>query len=116
MISAVAHVNDGVVLFSTLGRFTDDRSAQLVPDTARLLSLADGTLLGGPLRESLKQPFSLGGLSCAPSELLCMLADAETDAGVVHRFEFNAQGKLSTESMVKLDTGVGLPPRGVGRF
>jgi hypothetical protein len=116
MISAVAHVNDEVVLFSTLGRYTEDLSAQLVPDTARLLSLTDGALLGDPLRESQKQPFTLGGLSCAPTEWVCMLADAETEGGVVHRFEFDPQSELSTASMVKLDTGVGLPPRGLGRF
>lgn len=115
-VSGVAHLSDDLLLFSTPGRYRDDRLEQLVPDTLRLFDLAESEVLGGALHQTVKYPFSLGDIECVPDMTICVLADAESGGGVLHHYRFSDQGNVLEESLIRLDTGVGLPPRTLGRF
>lgn len=115
MISSVAFVDDDTLLFTTFGRYNADLSAMEAPDTARLLDLEQGRLLGEPIHESSKLPYSLGDVSCAPAASTCAVTDAETDGGVLHYLRF-ADGAIDAHRMLKLDRDLGLPPRYLGNF
>ena len=82
-----------------------------VPDSARRLDLRLGQLDGAPLRESSLEPFTLGDIRCAPGASVCLLADAETDGGVLHRFDVDAAGALVDGTLIEVERGIGLPPR-----
>ena len=110
-INAVAYASAESLAFTTYGRFNADFSAMEVPDTARRLDLTLGELDGGPLRESGLEPFTLGDIRCARGAGVCLLADAETDGGVLHRFEVDAAGALVNGALIKIERGIGLPPR-----
>jgi hypothetical protein len=115
MISSVAFANETTVLFTTFGRYNDDLSKMVSPDTARLFDLASGELIGEPLHESSAIPYSLGDVSCAPAASTCVFTDAETNGGVLHHLSI-LSGKLEGHTMVKLDSELGLPPRYLGSF
>lgn len=110
-INSVAYASAGSLAFTTYGRFNADFSAMELPDSARRLDLARGTLDAAPLRESSLEPFTLGDIRCAPSPGVCLLADAETDGGVLHRFDVDAAGALVNGTLVEIERGIGLPPR-----
>ena len=115
MIANLAFVDQETLLFTTFGRYQDDLSQMAAPDTARLLDLEDGSLRGEPLQQTKSVPFSLGDVSCAPDAGTCVLADAETDGGVLHHFRIQG-GDMQQRVRVSLDDGLGLPPRSLGRF
>jgi hypothetical protein len=53
---------------------------------------------------------------CVPNEGACFVADAETNGGVVHRFEIRPDGSLHADSLIQVDRTTGLPPRYLGTF
>lgn len=110
-VNSVAYASGASLAFTTYGRFNADFSAMELPDTARQLDLTLGELSGAPLHESTFEPFTLGDLRCAPGSSICLLADAETDGGVLHRFDVDAAGALVNGSLLEIERGIGLPPR-----
>lgn len=115
MLSAVAFVDETSVLFTTYGRYANDLTRMAAPDTARLLDLTTGKLVGEPLVRSNYEPFTLGAVGCAPAERTCVLADAETDGGVLHYFRLG-DAAMEHDVPIRLDRTLGLPPRYVTRF
>lgn len=109
-VNSVAYASGVSLAFTTYGRFNADFSAMELPDTARQLDLTLGEL-SAPLRESTFEPFTLSDLRCAPSSSVCLLADAETDGGVLHRFDVDATGALLNGTLLEVERGIGLPPR-----
>jgi hypothetical protein len=67
------------------------------------------------LLRSQKTPFSLGEARCAPACGRCLVADAETDGGVVHRFDLEA-GVFKHAGAVAPEPRIALPPRYLGAF
>jgi hypothetical protein len=110
-INSLAYASANSLAFTTYGRFNADFSAMEAPDSARRLDLALGELDGAPLRQSNLEPFTLGDIRCAPGVSVCLLADAETDGGVLHRFDVDASGALVDGTLIELERGIGLPPR-----
>lgn len=116
MISSVSFVSDGTLAFTTYGRYNDDFSEQAAADTARLVDLDSGSLIGAPLHESQTAPFSLGQVACRPEAGTCMLADAETQGGALHAFSIQVDGSLDEPTTTIVDWGLGLPPRSFGAY
>lgn len=97
----------------TFGRFGADGSAIEADDEARTLSLRDGALSPPWLSGG---PFSLGDVACSLVDGVCLVADAETDGGVLHRLALSADGALRVTGTVQPDAASGLPPRAIGVF
>ena len=115
MIAGLAFVDERTLVFTTFGRYADDLSQMAAPDTARLLDIEDGELLGEPFAQSKSIPFTLGDVSCSPDTRTCVLCDAETDGGVLHHFRV-VDGELEDRFRIRTDDGLGLPPRALGQF
>jgi hypothetical protein len=103
----------GLLFFGTLGHF-DDAGAVAALDT--LLELDTDSAAISQVLQSQSQPFSLGGIHCAPECGACFAADAERAGGSVLRFPIEATGELDTPVPVRAETRVGLPPRYLGAF
>jgi hypothetical protein len=103
----------GQLFFGTLGHF-DDSGAVAAKDALLLLDThsAEASLV----LSSQSQPFTLGGVRCAPSCGVCFAADAERSGGSVLRFALDAAGALDPPEAVRAETRVGLPPRYLGAF
>ncbi|HEX3853622.1 MAG TPA: hypothetical protein VHW01_21805, partial [Polyangiaceae bacterium] len=100
-------VAPGLVFFGTLGHF-DDAGAVAAQDT--LLELDTNSAQLSEVLQSQSEPFSLGGVRCAPECGACFAADAERAGGSVLRFPVDGAGKLGTPEAVRAETRVGLPP------
>lgn len=116
---SVAFASEDQLLFTTLGRFGSGGERQ-VDDTLTVVDLAAGEL-GAPevLLRSKTLPFSLGEVRCAEACGRCLVADAETDGGVVHRFDVGAgddRRALVHAGAFHADPQTGLPPRYLGAF
>jgi hypothetical protein len=97
----------------TFGRFDADGAAVEADDEARTLDLRGGAvsapwLTGGP--------FSLGDIACSLLDGVCLVADAETDGGVLQRFALGPDGALQATGTLRSDAASGLPPRAIGLF
>jgi hypothetical protein len=114
-IGSVAFATATSLVFTTTGRFMDDFVTQAAPDTLRRLNLANGLLTGDPLAQSQSTPFSIGDVRCAP-EQVCLLADAETNGGVLTRFDVANDGSLVNAVSEAPNPELGLPPRYLGAF
>jgi hypothetical protein len=101
------------ILFTSYGRFASDLSVA-AQDTLRVLDL-NTAQVSTPILQTERTPFSLGDVLCVPSEGSCLVADAETQGGVVHRFEIE-DGVPIADHLISVDTATGLPPRYLGRF
>lgn len=97
----------------TFGRFDAEGSAIESDDEARTLSLRDGAISPPWLRGG---PFSLGDIACSLLDGVCLVADAETDGGVLHRLGLDADGALRVTGTLQPDAASGLPPRTIGVF
>ena len=115
-INALSYASPTSLAFTTNGRYNADFSAMEVADSARRLDLESGLVDVSPLRESSLSPFTLGDIRCEPSARTCLLADAETDGGVVHRFEIDVNGALVNGIPITLERSVGLSPRSIGLY
>lgn len=60
-------------------------------------------------------PFSLSSVECAEACGTCMVADDARAGGVLHHYELGDAGLTLVES-IKVETHIGLPPRGLARF
>lgn len=92
--------------------FGSDEGASPVPD--RLVSVDLSTTESSDLLRSGEQPYTLGGVACAPGRGLCLAADA--GRGVVHRFRGSGGRGLSATDAVRPDPRTGIPPRELGRL
>ncbi|WP_438024090.1 hypothetical protein [Sorangium sp. So ce233] len=113
---SVAFASEDTVLFTTLGRDAIG-GGRPVDDTLTAVDLSGGA--PGVLLRSKELPFSLGEVRCAAACGRCLVADAETDGGVVHRFDVGAGGgsrALVHAGAFHVDPRVGLPPRYLGAF
>jgi len=115
MIAGLAFVDEQTLVFTSFGRYADDLSQMAAPDTARLLDIAHGELLGEPFAESKSIPFTLGDVSCSPETRTCVLCDAETEGGVLQHFRV-VDGEIEELFRIRTDDELGLPPRALGRF
>lgn len=97
----------------TFGRFAADGGAVEADDEARTLDLGAGTVSAPWLSGG---PFSLGDIACSLLDGVCLVADAETDGGVLQRFAIDADGSLQITGTLQPDAASGLPPRTIGVF
>ena len=97
----------------TFGRFNADGTAPEASDEARTLDVAAGTISAPWLDAG---PFGLGDIACALESATCLLADAETDGGLVHLLAVDANGEVTLAGALTPDTVTGLPPRWFGSF
>ncbi|MGK4002324.1 hypothetical protein WMF31_06855 [Sorangium sp. So ce1036] len=114
---SVAFASEDRILFTTLGRDASGGDPR-VDDTLTAVDLAAGER-GAPevLLRSKELPFSLGEVRCAEACGRCLVADAETDGGVVHRFDVGADPRaLVHVGAFRADPQTGLPPRYLGAF
>ncbi|MEP7052426.1 MAG: hypothetical protein ABJB12_18810 [Pseudomonadota bacterium] len=101
------------LLFETLGHFDRDTGAAAAQDTFLLLDAQTGGTRA--VLQSLSEPFSLGGIRCAPGCGACFATDAERAGGSVLRFTIDGAGELGEPPQtVRAETRVGLPPRYLG--
>jgi hypothetical protein len=111
-------IDDRRVLATALGSFGN--GGPDVTDALLVVDIDSGdvtTVLRGK-----ELPFELGDVRCTTAVALegstagcssCWLADGE--AGRLHRISVDADGAIVAES-IQVDSSIGLPPRGVGRF
>ncbi|KYF85434.1 hypothetical protein BE18_14785 [Sorangium cellulosum] len=116
---SVAFASEDRLVFSTLGRDALSEGGP-VDDTLTAVELAGSAPERGKpevLLRSKELPFSLGEVRCAEACGRCLVADAETEGGVVHRFDVGADGRaLEHAGAFHVDPRVGLPPRYLGAF
>lgn len=115
MIAGLAFVDQRTLVFTSFGRYADDLSEMAAPDTARLLDIAHGEVLGEPFAQSKSIPFTLGDVSCDSETRMCVLCDAETEGGVLQHFRV-VDGEIEDRFRIRTDAELGLPPRALGRF
>lgn len=115
-IVTLAYASDTSLLFTTQGRYSFDGSELVVGDSLRLLDLARGVSSAEPLLVTRASASSLSDLRCTPRTGTCLLADAETDGGVLHRFEVASDGSVSELGQVAPNPELGLPPRFLGAY
>jgi hypothetical protein len=111
-IAAVEFASNRLLAFTVNGAY-DEEFNPASGDQLRWMDLDDDTF-GGPLLET-ALPFNLGELRCAHVEETCLLADAETDGGLVWMIDVRER-TLELGDGVAIDDGLGLPPRYVGKF
>jgi hypothetical protein len=107
------YIGDSALMYSTLGHF-DDSGAVASLDGLWRLDTARGRVTGVLRSES--QPFTLGGVRCAPACSACFAADAERAGGSVQLFAIDSSNELESPTTVRAETQVGLPPRYLGVF
>lgn len=112
-VNDVTWLSDDQLAVLTAGRFGGDQVAAVASDEARTLNVRDGSI-SEPWHAT--APFTLGDLECSLAAGRCVLADAETDGGVVHALSLSGTGELSFTGKVKPDTAGGLPPRALGTY
>lgn len=61
-------------------------------------------------------PFSLGDVIGSVEDALCLVADAETDGGVVQRVSIDTDGEVEDPTPIEIDSSSGLPPRSFGAY
>ncbi|MET0410370.1 MAG: hypothetical protein ABW217_03700 [Polyangiaceae bacterium] len=115
-VSALSYASATSLLFTTYGRYSADASELLAPDTLRRLDLERGALDEEPLVATGASAFSLGDVRCAPLAGSCVLADAESEGGVLRRFEVASDGSVSELGQVATNPELGLPPRYLGAY
>ena len=98
------------LLLTTLGQFGESGQPD-VGDSVLELELVTSeqrTLLSTTL------PFELGEVRCTAPCGHCYVADGESS--VVAQLSAGADGWLAVDQSIVVDTAIGLPPRGLGRF
>jgi hypothetical protein len=115
--NALAFASDEVLLFSSFGDLDDTDYSILAKDGFYSLSLAKGDTFGKRSKALLEtSPFNLSGLACSASEGACVLADAETDEGVIQYITLGKDGEVADLKPISVKGAKGLPPRVVGTF
>ncbi|WP_437575418.1 hypothetical protein [Sorangium sp. So ce887] len=116
---SVAFASEDRLLLATLGRDALSEGGP-VDDTLTAVELAgSGPARGEPevLLRSKELPSSLGEVRCAEACGRCLAADAETEGGVVHRFDVGEGSRAVVHAAsLHVDPRVGLPPRYLGAF
>jgi hypothetical protein len=112
-VNRLAWTSADQVAVLTVGRFNADFSAAEANDEARTLNVRDGGISDAWLSAG---PFNLGDVACALEQHVCLVVDAETEGGVVHRLAVDAQGEVDVVGRIKPDAASGLPPRSIGTY
>lgn len=115
-VSALAYASATSLLFTTYGRYSADASELLAPDTLRRLDLERGAIDDEPLVATRTSAFSLGDVRCTPLAGTCVLSDAESEGGVLRRFEVASDGSVSELGQIATNPELGLPPRYLGAY
>jgi hypothetical protein len=115
-ISTLDYASATSLLFTSYGRYSADASALVAPDTLRRLDLELGAIDDEPLVTTSASAFSLGDVRCAPRAGGCLLADAESEGGVLRRFAIASDGSASELGLVAPNPELGLPPRYIGAY
>lgn len=110
---SIAFATEDDLVFTTMGSFGGDGD-QAADDSVLSMSIETGDV--EVLLRSADAPFSIGDVQCAAGCSACFIADAETQGGVVHRFDVDAGGALVNPTQIVVDTAIRLPPRYLGRF
>jgi hypothetical protein len=112
-VNRFAWLDDDRLALLTFGRFGSDGASVQASDEARSLDLRDGALSAPWLSSG---PFSLGDIACSLADGVCLVADAESDGGVLHRLALDPDGAVRVTGTVQPDPASGLPPRSIGAF
>jgi hypothetical protein len=112
-VNRFAWVDDDRLALLTFGRFGAEDARVEASDEARTLDVRDGTVSSPWLSGG---PFSLGDIGCSLADGVCLVADAETDGGVLHQLALDPDATLRITGSVKPDSASGLPPRSIGVF
>ncbi|MEO6599235.1 MAG: hypothetical protein ABIQ16_05135 [Polyangiaceae bacterium] len=107
------YVAPGVLLLGTLGHFAESGALGAL-DT--LWRVDTRSTLSEVVLHSMRTPFTLGAIRCAPSCGVCFVADAEREGGSVLRFEVDADAALGAPTAIVPEARVGLPPRYLSVF
>lgn len=99
------------ILFQTFGHFADGAIAA-ADDVVYRLDLRTGE--HEAVLASDGEAFSLGGIACEPACGACFVADAGR-GGVVHRFDVDEMGVVSSARAIVVERAIGLPPRELGK-
>ena len=108
-----AYSSPSTLILQTFG-YADPSSGKSADDTVIRLDLSSGQ--SEVVLRSEGEPFTLGGIACDVACGACFAADAKRQGGVVHRLEIRADGSLSGDQPIKVETSPGLPPRYLGRL
>ena len=111
---ALSYPAPGVLFFNTLGHYDQESGALRALDSLLRLDTVSGQF--DELLQSEGEPFTLGGVQCAPSCGLCFAADARRAGGSVLRFVVDSAGNFAAPTAIRAETRVGLPPRYLGAF
>lgn len=104
-ISTLAFASDSLIMFSSYGNFEPAAN-----DRALVLDISDDSVSDAVLEAG---PYQLGNIRCAPSDNVCVLANADTLA--IEFFDV-ASDSISHAQTVVFDAELGLPPRYIGIF
>lgn len=107
------YATESVLLVGAFGAF-DTQGQVTSQDSLLRIDLDNNTVEA--ILESEDSPFTLGGIACDAACGVCLVADAGREGGVVHRYEIDMHGSLTSVSAVKIEERIGLPPRYIGRF
>lgn len=110
--NALTFASNDSLLFTSYGNFD-----AALNDALYSLSLAEGDDFGAvsePLLET--SAFNLAEVVCAAAEKVCVLADAETEGGVIQYITLDAGGQVDKIKAISVAGAMGLKPRYVGTF
>lgn len=103
------------ILVVTSGILASDRTTVLAPDRVQSVNVRSGAA-GPVVLQTKTTPFSFGDVRCELSNRTCLVADAETEGGVLEQFTVGDDGAVSLARRFKVDPTIGLPPRNLGRY
>lgn len=114
--AGIGFIDETRLLVVTLGEFGTN-GGRTYPDRAWQVEVSDAEEDEVEISELLEapSPFVFSGLRCEAALQVCLIADIETEGGVLHWLELN-DGAVARHRELKIDDSVGLPPRYIGVF
>jgi len=112
-VGSLAWLDGDHLAVLTSGRLSADFTETEANDAARTLNVRDGSV-SAPWLETM--PFNLADVTCSLKESICLVADGETDGGVVQKLSVGASGDVTVIGSVKPAPEIGLPPRSFGTY
>lgn len=98
--------------FTTFGSLDAGGGSRPAEDRLLSVTLPSGRQ-GDPLLGAGVAPFTLGTIACSPACEICIVADAGTRGGVLHRFDSRRHALIDS---IRLESDIGLPPRTLSKL